>query len=90
MSEETTIQLPDAKAGKTLATLKSGALIALIYFLYSIFDSRYVLKADYNSLQISLAIIETEVKNINTKVDETNKAIKEAVHELRNSRNTRN
>lgn len=75
---------------KILEKLKAGALIALIYFLYSIFDSRYALKADFNQTQVSLAVIETEVKNINKKLDETNSSLKEALDELRQSRNPRN
>jgi len=54
---------------KTTEFLKTGSLIALVYFLYSIFDSRYVLKAEYNQVNIDMAQIKTTMVYVKDKSD---------------------
>ena len=44
------------KGGKVITT---GSLMALVYFLYSIFDSRYVLRADYSKTEVDIGQIKT-------------------------------
>lgn len=55
--------------------IKTASLMALIYFLYSIFDSRYALKAEVNNLAIDIAVIKTKMINVEKNTSDTKKLV---------------
>lgn len=78
---------PDSKFSRYLNTMKAGGLIALVYFLFSIFDSRYALKADVQQPTLDVAVINVKLIEIERQIIETKTTLREVLNELRYNRN---
>ena len=77
----------DSKLSRYLNTMKAGGLIALVYFLFSIFDSRYALKADAQQPTLDVAVINVKLIEIERQIIETKTTLREVLNELRYNRN---
>ena len=50
---------------KVPGDIKGATLMALIYFLYSVFDARYALKAEVHNLALDINTLKAETRLIN-------------------------
>ena len=63
---------------KVKAGLTAGALIALVTFFQTIFDNRYVLKAEYNEVKTAIEIIKEKMVTISADITDIKLLLKEA------------
>lgn len=67
--------------GKIPENAKGISMIALIYFLYSVFDSRYALKAEVSTLALDVAVAKTTISQVKEDTNEIKTDLKKFLEE---------